>query len=86
MKARVGSGEVEVGLVLVLEEVLDVTHLMIHSDEVLLVDPCTLLDAEVLKVTAIKEFSPYPISLPFHYKSPRRRRDRSILCRHQVSL
>lgn len=50
MKARIGSGEVKVGLVLVLEEVLDVTHLMIHSDEVLLVDPCTLLDAEVLKV------------------------------------
>ena len=49
VKARVGSGEVEVGLVLVLEEVLDVTHFMIHSDEVLLVDPCTLLDAEVLK-------------------------------------
>ena len=56
MKARVGSGEVEVGLVLVLEEVLDVTHFMIHSDEVLLVDPCTLLDAEVLKAKLIKSF------------------------------
>ena len=56
VKARVGSGEVEVGLVLVLEEVLDVTHFMIHSDEVLLVDPCTLLDAEVLKAKLIKSF------------------------------
>ena len=54
MKARVCPGEVEVGLILVLEEVLNVTHLMVHSNEVLLIDPGTLLNAEVLKVKMTK--------------------------------
>ena len=53
MKARICPREVEVGLVLVLEEVLDVTHLMVHSDKVLLIDPGTLLDAEVLNIELI---------------------------------
>ena len=88
VKARVCPGEVKVGLILVLEEVLDVTHLMVHSYEVLLSDPGTLLNAEVLRVKIIKSsvFAFAPISLPFHYKSPRLRRDKSILGRHQVSL
>ena len=54
MKARVCPGEVKVGLILVLEVVLDVTHLMVHSNEVLLIDPGTLLNAEVLRVKIIK--------------------------------
>ena len=56
MKARICPGEVEVGLVLVLEEVLDVTHLMVHSDKVLLIDPGTLLDAEVLNIELIESY------------------------------
>ena len=53
VEPRIGSGPVEIGLVSVLEKVLDVTHFMIHCDEVLLVDPCTLLDAEVLQVKKV---------------------------------
>ena len=54
VKARVCPGEVEVGLILILEKVLNVTHLMVHSNEILLIDPGTLLNAEVLKVKMIK--------------------------------
>ena len=54
VKAWVCPGEVKVGLILVLEEVLDVTHLMVYSNEVLLIDPGTLLNAEVLRVKIIK--------------------------------
>ena len=39
MRMSIVTSSVEVGLVAVLEEVLDVTHLVVHSDEVLLVHP-----------------------------------------------
>ena len=35
------TGAEEVGLVAVLEEVLDVPHLVVHSDEILLVHPAS---------------------------------------------
>ena len=66
MKARICPREVEVGLVLVLEEVLDVTHLMVHSDKVLLIDPGTLLDAKILTIV-ILQFSLF--SFPISYLS-----------------
>ena len=39
MSMSIVTSSVEVGLVAVLEVVLDVTHLVVHCDEVLLVHP-----------------------------------------------
>ena len=66
MTMSIVTSAVEVGLVCILEVVLDVTHLVVHSDEVLLVDPRALLDAKVLTIV-ILQFSLF--SFPISYLS-----------------
>lgn len=44
MESRVGAVAERDGLILILQEVLNVAHLMVHSDEVVQGHHCALLD------------------------------------------
>lgn len=48
MEARIGTGAINVRLMLILQEVLDMAELVVHGEELALGNRCALLDAHII--------------------------------------